>query len=609
MAKFTHRSRKDYLKRLEAETFELLIIGGGITGAGIALQAAASGIKTAVIDMQDFAEGTSSRSTKLVHGGIRYLKQFDVEVVAETVQERAVVQRIAPHIPKPDPMLLPIYEEPGASYSLFELQVAMDLYDSLANVKNSSYANQLLTAAEVLERQSNLQTENLIGGGAYLDFNNNDSRLVIENIKQAQADGAIAVNRLKAVGFNYEQERIASVQVEDQLTGKAFNIKTKLVVNATGPWVDTIRTLDTLVDAQPMMRPTKGVHLVVDTGKLSVTQPVYFDSGENDQRMVFVLPRKGKTYFGTTDTDYDQDFAHPTVTQADVDYLLRVVNRRFPETNLTLLDIESSWAGLRPLIANHASDYNGGTKKTISDESFEQLVTLFDQYREEKASRIEVEEGLKSAMEQAGESGESPSSVSRGSDLFVDDSQLITIAGGKITDYRKMAEGVMQLVIQQLNAEQGTSYELIDSANYAVSGGHFKVTDYDQVMEKLTNQAVKHELAREDAKQLAFLYGTNLPKVLEQTETAKTYAKRYDYPLATALSLLYALDYEMVYSAVDFFLRRTDTMLFNIKQIESLSESVLSTMQDYLQMDEETVAKLRNDLTKTVDEHRLAYLK
>ena len=609
MAKFTHRSRKDYLKRLEAETFELLIIGGGITGAGIALQAAASGIKTAVIDMQDFAEGTSSRSTKLVHGGIRYLKQFDVEVVAETVQERAVVQRIAPHIPKPDPMLLPIYEEPGTSYSLFELQVAMDLYDSLANVKNSSYANQLLTAAEVLERQSNLQTENLIGGGAYLDFNNNDSRLVIENIKQAQADGAIAVNRLKAVGFNYEQERIASVQVEDQLTSKTFNIKTKLVVNATGPWVDTIRTLDTLVDAQPMMRPTKGVHLVVDTGKLSVTQPVYFDSGENDQRMVFVLPRKGKTYFGTTDTDYDQDFAHPTVTQADVDYLLRVVNRRFPEANLTLMDIESSWAGLRPLIANHASDYNGGTKKTISDESFEQLVTLFDQYREEKASRIEVEEGLKSAMEQAGESGESPSSVSRGSDLFVDDSQLITIAGGKITDYRKMAEGVMQLVIQQLNAEQGTSYELIDSANYAVSGGHFKVTDYDQVMEKLTNQAVKHELAREDAKQLAFLYGTNLPKVLEQTETAKTYAKRYDYPLATALSLLYALDYEMVYSAVDFFLRRTDTMLFNIKQIESLSEPVLSTMQDYLQMDEETVAKLRNDLTKTVDEHRLAYLK
>ena len=609
MAKFTHRSRKDYLKRLEAETFELLIIGGGITGAGIALQAAASGIKTAVIDMQDFAEGTSSRSTKLVHGGIRYLKQFDVEVVAETVQERAVVQRIAPHIPKPDPMLLPIYEEPGTSYSLFELQVAMDLYDSLANVKNSSYANQLLTAAEVLERQSNLQTENLIGGGAYLDFNNNDSRLVIENIKQAQADGAIAVNRLKAVGFNYEQERIASVQVEDQLTSKTFNIKTKLVVNATGPWVDTIRTLDTLVDAQPMMRPTKGVHLVVDTGKLSVTQPVYFDSGENDQRMVFVLPRKGKTYFGTTDTDYDQDFAHPTVTQADVDYLLRVVNRRFPEANLTLMDIESSWAGLRPLIANHASDYNGGTKKTISDESFEQLVTLFDQYREEKASRIEVEEGLKSAMEQAGESGESPSSVSRGSDLFVDDSQLITIAGGKITDYRKMAEGVMQLVIQQLNAEQGTSYELIDSANYAVSGGHFKVTDYDQIMEKLTNQAVKHELAREDAKQLAFLYGTNLPKVLEQTETAKTYAKRYDYPLATALSLLYALDYEMVYSAVDFFLRRTDTMLFNIKQIESLSEPVLSTMQDYLQMDEETVAKLRNDLTKTVDEHRLAYLK
>lgn len=609
MANFTHRSRKDYLKRLKEETFELLVIGGGITGAGIALQAAASGVKTALIDMQDFAEGTSSRSTKLVHGGIRYLKKFDVEVVAETVQERAVVQRIAPHIPKPDPMLLPLYEEPGASYSLFELQVAMDLYDSLANIKESPYANKLLTAAEVLEKQSNLQTENLIGGGAYLDFNNNDSRLVIENVKQAQTDGAIAVSRLKAIGFNYEEERITSVEVEDQLTGETFNIQSKLVVNATGPWVDTIRTLDTQVETQPMMRPTKGVHLVVDTDKLKVSQPVYFDSGENDQRMVFVLPRKGKTYFGTTDTDYDQDYAHPTVTQADVDYLLSVVNRRFPEANLTLLDIESSWAGLRPLIANTASDYNGGTKKTISDDAFKQLVAKFDQYRENEATRFEVEDALKAAMEESGEAGDSPSSVSRGSDLFVDDSQLITIAGGKITDYRKMAEGVMQLVVQQLNSEQGTSYELIDSANYPVSGGHFDVADYDQVMEDLTREAMTQGLAAEDAKQLAWLYGTNLPIVLEHLETAKTYAERFDYPLAVALSLLYALEFEMIYSAVDFFLRRTDTMLFNIKQIEALSGPVLNTMQDYLQLDEGTVSKLREDLTKTVDEHRLAYLK
>ena len=132
MKKYSYKLRPDYLKQLKNEQFELVVIGGGITGAGIALQAAASGIKTALIEMQDFAEGTSSRSTKLVHGGIRYLKQFDVEVVAETVSERAVVQNIAPHIPKPDPMLLPLYDEPGASYSPFELQVAMNLYDSLA---------------------------------------------------------------------------------------------------------------------------------------------------------------------------------------------------------------------------------------------------------------------------------------------------------------------------------------------------------------------------------------------------------------------------------------------------------------------------------------------
>ena len=165
---FSKESRRLAIEKMQDRQLDLLIIGGGITGAGVALQAAASGMETGLIEMQDFAEGTSSRSTKLVHGGLRYLKQFDVEVVSDTVSERAVVQQIAPHIPKPDTMLLPVYDEEGSTFSLFRLKVAMDLYDLLAGVNSTEQANKMLTKEEVLEREPNLKQEGLLGGGVYL---------------------------------------------------------------------------------------------------------------------------------------------------------------------------------------------------------------------------------------------------------------------------------------------------------------------------------------------------------------------------------------------------------------------------------------------------------
>ncbi|HJG48758.1 MAG TPA: glycerol-3-phosphate dehydrogenase/oxidase, partial [Facklamia tabacinasalis] len=204
--RFSKDTRQRAIEKLQDRTLDLLIIGGGITGAGVAIQAAASGLETGLIEMQDFAEGTSSRSTKLVHGGIRYLKQFDVEVVSDTVQERAVVQQIAPHIPKADPMLLPVYDEPNATFNMFRLKVAMDLYDLLAGVSNSPLANKTLTKEEVLEREPQIKAEGLVGGGQYLDYNNNDARLVIENIKRANQDGALVASRVKAESFLFDDE-------------------------------------------------------------------------------------------------------------------------------------------------------------------------------------------------------------------------------------------------------------------------------------------------------------------------------------------------------------------------------------------------------------------
>ncbi|HAP7574952.1 TPA: type 1 glycerol-3-phosphate oxidase, partial [Enterococcus faecium] len=443
---FSNKTRQDSIQKMQQEELDLLIIGGGITGAGVAVQSAASGIKTGLIEMQDFAEGTSSRSTKLVHGGIRYLKTFDVEVVADTVGERAVVQSIAPHIPKPDPMLLPIYEGEGATtFNMFSVKVAMDLYDKLANVTGTKYENYTLTPEEVLEREPFLKKEGLKGAGVYLDFRNNDARLVIDNIKKAAEDGAYLVSKMKAVGFLYDGDQIVGVKARDLLTDEVIEIKAKLVINTSGPWVDKVRNLNFTRPVSPKMRPTKGIHLVVDAKKLPVPQPTYFDTGKQDGRMVFAIPRENKTYFGTTDTDYQGDFTDPKVTQEDVDYLLDVINHRYPEANITLNDIEASWAGLRPLlIGNSGSDYNGGDNGSISDKSFNKVVDTVSEYKENKVSRAEVEDVLNHLENSRDE--KAPSTISRGSSLEREPDGLLTLSGGKITDYRKMAEGALRLI-------------------------------------------------------------------------------------------------------------------------------------------------------------------
>ncbi|MEG2644517.1 MAG: FAD-dependent oxidoreductase, partial [Enterococcus sp.] len=411
---FSFIDRNKEIEKLKSKKFDLLIIGGGITGAGVALQAAASGLSVALLEMQDFAEGTSSRSTKLVHGGLRYLKTFDVEVVADTVGERAKIQGIAPHIPKADPMILPIFDEPGSTFNLFSIKVAMDLYDHLAGITGGKYANYMLSKEEILKREPQLESKGLLGGGVYLDYRNNDARLVIENIKKAVEDGAVAVSRLKVEEiFHNDDGKVAGVKAKDLLNDESITINSQLIINTAGPWSDIVKQLDKEIDHKPHMRPTKGVHLVVDGEKLKVPQPTYFDTGEQDGRMIFVIPRENKTYFGTTDTDYQGDFDNPRVEQSDVDYLLKIVNRRYPDAKLSVNDIEAAWAGLRPLISEAGGDYNGTTKEKISDENFEKIINAAADYLKGNQSRAAVEKTITGAAKE--EPKDNPSAVSRGS--------------------------------------------------------------------------------------------------------------------------------------------------------------------------------------------------
>ena len=603
---FSRGTRQESIEKMQHEKLDLLIIGGGITGAGVALQAAASGIKTGLIEMQDFAEGTSSRSTKLVHGGIRYLKTFDVEVVADTVGERAVVQGIAPHIPKPDPMLLPIYEDEGATtFNMFSVKVAMDLYDKLANVTGTKYENYTLTPEEVLEREPFLKKEGLKGAGVYLDFRNNDSRLVIDNIKKAAEDGAYLVSKMKAFGFLYEGDQIVGVKARDLLTDQVVEIHAKIVINTSGPWVDKIRNLNFKRAVSPKMRPTKGVHLVVDAKKLPVPQPTYFDTGKQDGRMVFAIPRENKTYFGTTDTDYQGDYTDPKVTQEDVDYLLDVINHRYPDANITLADIESSWAGLRPLlIGNSGSDYNGGDNGSISDKSFSKVVDTVTEYKENKASRLEVEDVLNHLENSRDE--KAPSSISRGSSLERESDGLVTLSGGKITDYRKMAEGALKLIRQLLKDDYRMSVKEIDSKHYPVSGGDFDPTKLEETVEELTKIGVESGLAEADAKYIADFYGTNAKKIFALAKEMTPYE---GLSLAESARLRYGLEEEMVLAPGDYLIRRTNHLLFERDQLDAIKQPIIDAIASYFAWSAEEKKRQEAHLEELIAESDLRELK
>ncbi|MFV0980001.1 type 1 glycerol-3-phosphate oxidase [Latilactobacillus sakei] len=606
---FSLESRQQAIQNLKNEQLDLLIIGGGITGAGVAIQSAASGIKTGLIEMQDFAEGTSSRSTKLVHGGIRYLKTFDVGVVADTVSERAVVQGIAPHIPRPTPMLLPIYDEPEATYDMFSVKIAMDLYDKLAGVTGTQYANYTIDRKEVLQREPGLKSDRLMGAGVYLDFVNNDARLVIENIKEADELGATVASHVKAVGMTYDANgRVNGLKAHDELTDETFDIHAKLVINTAGPWVDKVNALNTEVKAQETLRPTKGIHLVVDSSRLSVPQPTYFDSGLHDGRMIFVVPREGKTYFGTTDTDYTGDYKHPRVEQTDVDYLLKAINNRYLSVDIALNDIEASWAGLRPLISNNgSSDYNGGGANSgkVSEESFNNLIKTVDDYENKTAARADVEKAISQLRTAHAEETVNPSQVSRGSSLKVAENGLMTLSGGKITDYRKMAAGALEMIRDILKKDFNETVREIDSKKLQVSGGHFDPNNVEETLKFYTKVAMSKGISEDDATDLANRFGSNVSRVVSYADQGTAEGLN----LKETISLRYSVNEEMTLTPVDYLLRRTNFVLFHNDQLAAIKQPVINEMARLLNWDAAEKERQTAQLDAAIAEAQLDYLK
>lgn len=539
---FSALNRSALLSRLQSEHFDLIIIGGGITGAGIALDAASRGLKTALVEKKDFAYGTSSRSTKLIHGGLRYLKQLEFGLVKEVGSERAVVHKLAPHLVVPEKMLLPLSEKKGLGYWL--TSIGLKVYDLLAGVKSEDQ-RRMLTKLQTLKHEPLLRKDDIKGGAIYAEYRTDDARLTIEIIKTAVRHGAVVSNYATVTEFLYVDRNVTGVKVMDVLTGTSFILHGTAIVNAAGPWVDQLRELNKSKKGKSL-HLTKGVHIVLPREKLPVHQAIYFDV-EGDNRMIFAIPRGRTTYVGTTDTNYTGDQDQVVTSREDAEYLIKAINAAFPLVNLNLNDVESSWAGLRPLIH---------------------------------------------------EEGKSASELSRKDEIFISDSDLISIAGGKLTGYRKMAERVVDLVAEKYFDDRTLKSCETERIKLAVSP-FLSVAEVKQYEREVEMRIEKYGFTKQKANYLVETFGKEANTILSHLERMNHAEPEAGLLLA---ELSFCLQNEIVCSLTDFFVRRTGLVYFNIELVYRHSKTIALHMQQLLGWPDDQLTKEENELTAVVND-------
>jgi len=392
-------SRDERLQALAEQTFDLLVVGGGITGAGAARDAALRGLKVALVERRDWAAGTSSRSSKLVHGGLRYLQTYQLGLVRESTAERAVQLRMAPHLVQPCEFMMPVYQE--HKHSLWFINLGLWLYDALALFRVPRL-HRKLEAARTLARQPGMRPDGLEGSVTYFDAATDDARLTLENVLDAEALGAVTLNHAPVIALLREQGRYVGARVRDGLEGSSVEVRAHLVVNTTGPWTDRLLALND-PPAAPLLRPTKGAHLVFSRERLPLELAVAMVH-PRDGRAMFAIPWGDEVYVGTTDIDYQGSYDRPYCGVDDRDLILEVANHYFPGSHLQPADIRGTWCGLRPLIAPA------------------------EQIHASKVSREHVLLG--------GEDG------------------LLTMTGGKLTTYRLMARELVNRAVKLLRGRK-----------------------------------------------------------------------------------------------------------------------------------------------------------
>jgi glycerol-3-phosphate dehydrogenase len=436
------RDRAALFTRLGSDTFDVAVIGGGITGAGIARDAAMRGLSVALVEARDFAAGTSSRSSKLVHGGIRYLAQGDMTLVREAALERKAVRNIAPHLARRTLFVVPARNRAAIA----KFRTGLWTYEKLGSVEADD-RHQLWNNERLTREEPALITDDLSGAIVYPEYVTDDARLTLANIRSAAANGAVVANYAEVTQIDCANGTVEALTVTDRRNAdNTTRLRARVIVNAAGPWADHIRRLER-ADADERLALSKGVHLVLSRQRLPLNHTVTMTAA--DKRGVFAVPRDQVVYLGTTDTFYQDSAYWPTITPDDVDYLLTAANRVFRTELLQRRDVLGMWSGIRPLIA---------------------------------------ETGKKS-----------PSEISRRDEVMTSPAGIVTIAGGKLTAYRRMAERIVDLCIRRLGRSGPTS----TTAEHALPGGALQ-----EAPAALSERLVGFGLEATEADRLVMLYGT-----------------------------------------------------------------------------------------------------
>lgn len=489
------------LDAMAARPLDLLVVGGGITGCGLARDAALRGLAVALVEKVDFGSGTSGRSSKLVHGGVRYLAYGDVALVRESANERRVLGAIAPHLVHPLPFVFPLYK--GDSKAKF--RVGFTMFDKLAS-SAPHQRHRVLGPAEIRERAPALR-EPLTGGFLFMEYITDDARLTLENAISAAEHGAFVANRAAVTGFLVEDGKLVGARVRDEIDGRVREVRAAVVVNATGPWAEaTIALGDS--PAPKHVLPSKGIHLLFRADRLPLRGAVALKSPSG--REGFAIRRWGYVYVGTSDVAHEGSLDGPVADRAAVDDVLRMAQDCFPALGLTEADVVSTWAGLRPLIA---------------------------------------------------EEGKSPRDTSRHDEVWRSPEGLLSIVGGKLTTYRRMGERVMEHVGRELGRDLGDSRR---TAEVPLPGGDLGGRDFDAFREATEAGLVGRGVAAEAAERIAWLYGTGAEDLLRLGDEDP----RWLEPLAAGSAAVrgevrLAVERGMALTLADILDRRTGLLLFS----------------------------------------------
>lgn len=565
------KSRDQILAAAGDIEFDLVVIGGGIVGAGVAQNAALRGLSVLLVEKDDFAAGTSSRTTKLIHGGLRYLEQLKINLTRQLCSERDLLHKLAPQLVKDLSIILPLPK--NNPLFAWKARFGLTLYDLLAGSIGVVHKHTTLSADELAEAVPALASANLSGGLRFYDCITDDARLVLAVIKSAGAAGASAINYLQAVGFDINK-KVTAVLCHDRISGREITVRCKMCVNAGGVWTDSLLH-QINPNQQAQVIPSKGTHLVVPPSAIETNSALFLPA--SDGRFVFVIPWERALLIGTTDAPYDGDLDNVLPKREEVDYLLNTVNNYCTTRKLTYKNITAAWSGIRPLV------------KDLSKH-----MKLIDQANEHKI--------MPSATS-------SPtSSISREHLIIQNPASIVSVIGGKLTNYRLIASEVMDCVLSGSPlASKGNRNKFVTSK--VMLGGWQNKKDFLITTAAIAARARKLAVEPATLEHLIASYGKDAMMVLDIIENEPEMNTRIcpDFPPILA-EISHCVINEMTVSLEDLLFRRIRLGMLHQIQCRAAVPKVAAIVQKHLQWEEARTALEISTLEKTLDAHMECFM-